>query len=224
MTIPILETPRLLLRPLAPTDLDALAEILGDPVGMAFYPHAFGRAETLAWIERDLARYETLGFGHLAMEMRSDGQFVGDCGPTILRVAGVDEIELGWHVRRDDWNQGLATEAALTIRDWAFDGLGLRRLISLVRPENQASSRVAEKIGMTIEREVEYNGLRHLVWSMAADTRGSAALGRATLNRRPLEERRTRWTPRCPRSATTSIPRYAPGCVSKGWPRSSPAR
>lgn len=177
MTIPILETHRLLLRPLALNDLEAFAEILGDPVGMAFYPHPFDRAETLAWIERDLSRCETLGFGHLAMELRSNGLFVGDCGPTILTVAGVDEIELGWHVRRDHWNQGLATEAALTIRDWAFDGLGLRRLISLVRPENQASSRVAEKIGMTIEREVEYKGVDHLVWSVAPDERESVKSG-----------------------------------------------
>jgi RimJ/RimL family protein N-acetyltransferase len=169
--VPTLETARLRLRTLRRTDLDALAGVLGDPVGMSFYPHPFSREESLAWIERDIARYERLGFGHLGIELLATGELIGDCGPTILDVEGVAEVELGWHVRRDLWGRGYATEAAIATRDWMFDGRRLERLISLVRPENEASCRVAEKIGMTVEREVDRRGLRHYVYAMGPTDR-----------------------------------------------------
>ena len=171
MAVPTLDTPRLRLRPLRRTDLDALAAVLGDPVGMSFYPHPFSREESLDWIERDIARYDRHGFGHLGIELGSSGELIGDCGPTILDVAGVAEVELGWHVRRDLWGRGYATEAAVATRDWMFDGRGLERLISLVRPENIPSCRVAEKIGMTVEREVDRRGMRHYVYAMGPDDR-----------------------------------------------------
>ncbi len=169
--VPTLETARLRLRPLRRSDLDAFAAVLGDPVGMSFYPHPFSRDESLDWIERDIARYERHGFGHLGIELRSTGELIGDCGPTILDVEGVAEVELGWHVRRDLWGRGYATEAAIATRDWMFDDRGLERLISLVRPENVPSCRVAEKIGMTVEREVDRPGWRHYVYAMGPDDR-----------------------------------------------------
>lgn len=173
MTPSSITTTRLLLRPLSREDLGALGAILGDPIGMRFYPHPLSVAESLDWIERDIARYEDHGFGRLAIELKETGALIGDCGPTILDVEGVDEVELGWHVRRDLWSRGYATEAALATRDWMFDRAGRARLIALVRPENVASCRVAEKIGMTVEREVDRRGIRHHVYAMTAADRRS---------------------------------------------------
>jgi len=72
-------------------------------------------------------------------------------------------------VNRALWNRGLATEAAMACRDHCFD-LGLDRVISLIRPENLPSRRVAEKIGMIIEREVDWHGYRHLVYAAGRPT------------------------------------------------------
>lgn len=177
MTIPTIVTARLTLRPLRRNDLDALWAVLGDPIGMGFYPHPYSRDESLEWIERDLARYGRDDFGHLAIELNETRALIGDCGPTILEVGGVDEVELGWHVRRDLWSRGYATEAASATRDWMFDERALDRLISLVRPENVASCRVAEKIGMTVEREVDRRGMRHLVYAMTPADRPGAPSG-----------------------------------------------
>lgn len=177
MTVPTLTTARLTLRPLRPDDLDALGAILGDPLGMGFYPHPLSRAESQAWIERDITRYERDGFGHLAIELGETRELIGDCGPTILEVLGVDEVELGWHVRRELWSRGYASEAAMATRDWMFDERGLDRLISLVRPENVASCRVAQKIGMTVEREVDRRGVRHNVYAMTPADRPGPGSG-----------------------------------------------
>ncbi len=162
----VLETERLRLRPYRPDDLDKLEAILGDPETMRYYPEPYGRERVLEWIEDNIRRYAEDGTGLWAMELTSTGEFAGNCGPAVRAVEGVPEVELRWHVKRALWGRGLAPEAAAACRDWAFEHLGTDRVISLIRTENVPSRRVAEKIGMTIDREVAYGsmGWPHLVY------------------------------------------------------------
>jgi ribosomal-protein-alanine N-acetyltransferase len=168
----ILSTPRLVLREFAPGDVDALAAVISDPETMRYYPAPFDRKGVVEWIERNRRRYEADGHGLWAMVLKSSNQMIGDAGLTRQNVDGVDEIEIGYHVRRDLWKQGLATEAARACRDYGFARLNAGRLISLVRPENLASRRVAEKIGMTISKEIEWRGLPHCVYSIERPAAG----------------------------------------------------
>jgi ribosomal-protein-alanine N-acetyltransferase len=165
---PVLETSRLVLRRFRLDDLDALAGVLGDAETMSFYPHPFSRTECRRWIEWNLGSYDVNGFGLWAMELKDGSGFAGDCGLTVQNVDGVDEVEVGWHVHRRLWGRGLATEAGGACRDYAFDTVGVPRLISLIRPVNLASKRVAEKIGLTVWKETERGGWPHLVFSMTA--------------------------------------------------------
>lgn len=160
----ILETSRLVLREFEAGDADALTLVLGDPQSMRFYPKPLDQAGVEQWIARNQRRYAEIGHGLWAMVLKSSGELIGDCGLTVQHVDGADEIEIGYHVRRDLWGQGLATEAARACRDYGFGRLKFDRLISLIRPENGPSRRVAEKNGMTIWKEVEWHGLRHLVY------------------------------------------------------------
>jgi RimJ/RimL family protein N-acetyltransferase len=73
-------------------------------------------------------------------------------------VEGRPEIELGYRLAREFWGAGLATDAARTAPDHAFQILGLRRLIALIDPENLASIRVAEKVHLRFEKEVGFRG------------------------------------------------------------------
>src|SRR5437016_11635684 len=141
--MPILATQRLLLRELVADDLDALALVLSDPETMRFYPAALDRAGVAAWIERNRRRYIDAGHGLWAMVLKSSGEVVGDCGLTQQTVDEVGEIEIGYHVRRDLWGRGYAPEAARACQGHGFDRLGADRLISLIRPENLPSRRVA---------------------------------------------------------------------------------
>ena len=81
-------------------------------------------------------------------------------------TAGSEPIQIGWHVRRDLWGQGLATEAALACRDYAFDRLGRSALSALIQPENTVSRRVAEKIGMTLLRQIRHRGRMICLYGM----------------------------------------------------------
>ena len=76
----------------------------------------------------------------------------------------MDEVEIGWHTRPGRKGEGIAPEAGAAARDWAFANLDVDHLISLVRPENQPSCRVAEKIGMHVDREADYKGFNHRVY------------------------------------------------------------
>jgi ribosomal-protein-alanine N-acetyltransferase len=167
--MPLLQTQRLSLREFEPEDIDALATILSDPHTMRYYSEPFDRAGVADWICRNCARYANDGYGLWAMILKSTSELIGDCGLVRQRVDGVDEIEIGYHVRRDLWGRGYASEAARACRDYGFATFGVDRLISLIRPENLASRRVAEKNGMTVWKEVTRANLLHYVYAIKQD-------------------------------------------------------
>ncbi|MBI3478402.1 MAG: GNAT family N-acetyltransferase [Acidobacteria bacterium] len=162
----ILETARLVLREFVKDDAAALGLVVSDPETMKHYPAPLDRAGTERWIERNLHRYAEDGVGLWAMVLQSSGEMIGDCG--IIRQNVEDEYfyEIGYHLRRDHWGQGFATEAAVACREWGFANLKVDRMISLIRPENIPSRRVAERNGMTIWKEVDWRGLRHYVYAV----------------------------------------------------------
>lgn len=164
-----LETDRLELRALTLDDLESLALMLGDAEGLIHWGPPLTTEESRSWIERNLRRYEADGFGRCAVILRSTCELVGDCGLIRTVVEGRPEVELGWVVSRAHRGKGIATEAAAAWRDYGFDVLGLERIVSMVSEKNVASRRVAEKLGMTIEREAMWGDLPHLMYSVHRD-------------------------------------------------------
>lgn len=162
----ILETPRLTLREFHPEDVDALSLILSDPETMRFYLKPFDRHGTEEWITRNRQRYTKDGHGSWAMILKASGELMGDCGLVVQEIDGANEIEIAYHVRRDHWGQGFATEAARACRDYGFAHLPVERLVSIIRTGNLASRRVAEKNGLTIWKEVTRVNLPYLVYSI----------------------------------------------------------
>jgi [ribosomal protein S5]-alanine N-acetyltransferase len=157
-----LETERLVIREMRRSDVESLHLLFSDPLFMRFWP-VFDRSRTERWVEESLQNYARYGFGLWALTLRGSDEAIGDCGLDFIkglegteRIEGREQIQIGWHVRRDLWGQGLATEAALACRDYAFDRLGLSTLSALIQPANTASRRVAEKIGMTLLRQVQH--------------------------------------------------------------------
>jgi RimJ/RimL family protein N-acetyltransferase len=155
-----------MLREFVPDDADALALVLSDLETMKYYPAPIDQKGIQQWIERNLRRYAEDGVGLWAMVLKATGEMIGDCGIIRQRVEDEHMYEIGYHVRRDLWGQGLATEAASACREWGFANLNVDRLISLIRPDNVASCRVAERNGMTVWKEVDWRGQRHYVYTV----------------------------------------------------------
>jgi RimJ/RimL family protein N-acetyltransferase len=160
-----ISTPRLLLRELKSADAPALFEVLGDPETMRFYPQPYSREEVDEWIGRQIGRY-AMGAGLLGVVLRDSGTLIGDCGLVWQEVEGVEEPEIGYHVHREHQGRGYATEAARAVRDYAFGTLGCDHVISMIRPENLASRRVAEKNGLTVNRTISWRGYDHCVYQL----------------------------------------------------------
>jgi [ribosomal protein S5]-alanine N-acetyltransferase len=157
-----LETQRLILREMRPTDVESLHRLFSDPLLMRFWP-VFTYGETEQWVETTRRSYAQDGFGLWAVTLKGSDEAIGDCGMVRHEVDGRVETGIGWHLLREHWGQGFATEAAQATRDYAFDNLGVERLVASIHPNNLASRRVAEKIGMTLLKEYQHwRGLRLL--------------------------------------------------------------
>jgi ribosomal-protein-alanine N-acetyltransferase len=162
-----LETERLRLRPLSIDDLDVFASFYADPEVMRYLGvgKTMDRNATEASVRRMLRSFEADGFGQLAVERKDDGEVIGRCGfvvwdaetltvTTEAAASGPTELEVGYALGRPYWGRGYATEAAGAVRDEALGPMKRERLIAFIRPGNAASRRVAEKIGMSHERDV----------------------------------------------------------------------
>jgi RimJ/RimL family protein N-acetyltransferase len=144
---------RLAFREMTTGDLDDMAALLGDPGVMRYYPHPKDRDDALAWIRWNQGLYRQEGFGLWLVSLRATGEFAGDCGLTPQEIEGTTEIEVGYHVRPDLQGHGYATEAAAACLNYARDVLGVQRLTAFPHPDNTPSRRVAEKIGLSHERD-----------------------------------------------------------------------
>ena len=145
--------------------------MVGDDEQMTFYPRPRTRDEAAAWIRLNRELYATRGFGTWLIEVLPHARFGGYCGIRPLELEQVPEIEIGWHVHKHFWKQGIATEAATLACQAAATRFGLSRLIALVHPDHIASRRVAENVGMRCERttvlEADYPAIVY-----AAELRG----------------------------------------------------
>ncbi len=152
-------------------DLDEVASLLGDAEALVLWGGPLDRDGARSWIERNLSRYRSHGFGRCAVVWRETGELVGDAGLIPTVVEGQAVVELGWVTRRSHWGSGVATEAGAAWRDHAFDVLGLERIVSMISVENAASRRVAEKLGFAVEREAIWGDLPHLMYALRRDDR-----------------------------------------------------
>lgn len=153
----ILETSRLLLRHLIMDDLDELYALYRDPEIRRYFPEGVltleETKEELEWHMHGHPRHPQLGLW--ATILKETGKFIGRCGLLPWEIDGNLEIEIAYLLNKSSWGQGLATEAARGIMAYGFGTLGYSRLICLIDPDNIASQRVAEKIGMALERKVD---------------------------------------------------------------------
>ena len=155
---PRIETDRLVLRRWDVTrDLDAWAAICADPEVMRYIGD--GSIATGAECAERLEQFETTwrerGFGLFAIERRDTGEFIGNTGlavpdflPEILPA-----VEIGWRLGRAHWGQGFATEAARAALAFAWEPVGLDRVVSVHAVGNDPSGNVMQKIGMHLDRE-----------------------------------------------------------------------
>ncbi|ASA54559.1 GNAT family N-acetyltransferase [Vibrio gazogenes] len=144
----LFETDRLIARQLSFQDVPALAEILSDPEVMKYSVRGVCDEEaTRKFIDWCIECYSSHGLGPWALSEKESGDLIGFCGVGPELVGEVEEINLGYRLARRYWHQGLATEAAKGVINYAFDLKRCESIVVIIEPEHTASVRVAEKAG-----------------------------------------------------------------------------
>lgn len=161
-----LETDRLLLRQFRDSDFDAFAAMNADPECIRYIGEGRPLDRGTAWrkLAMFIGHWKLRGYGFWAAEERASGAFVGNIG--LHFPEGWPGPEVGWQLRQEYWGKGFATEGATAARDYAFEVLGLERLISLIHPDNARSIAVAERLGERYERRTEILGQTALVYAL----------------------------------------------------------
>ncbi|HEY7545328.1 MAG TPA: GNAT family N-acetyltransferase [Blastocatellia bacterium] len=164
-----IETPRLLLRQFRESDIDSYAEMCADEEVMRYIGDgcALTRAEAWRNMAMILGHWQLRGYGLWAVEEKESGLLVGRAG--FFNPEGWPGFEVGWLLGRPYWGKGFATEAARTALDYAFTQLDQTRVISLIRPGNLRSIRVAERLGEKYETAIVLFGAEALVYSINRD-------------------------------------------------------
>lgn len=163
--VPELVTDRLLLRGFEPRDADAYAAMMADPEVTRFLGNGQPLDYVAAWRQLALVigHWTLRGFGLWAVEERTTGALLGRVG--CLEPPGWPGFEIGWVLARPYWRNGYATEAARVALRYARDVLARDRIISIIRPDNAASIRVAERLGAASEGFITLHGAPTLVYA-----------------------------------------------------------
>ena len=159
----IVETDRLVVRQFRLSDADAMNRVFGETEVMRFGDGVQTPEWVHDWLRHRLENYrQKSGIGPWAVIEKSSGETIGYCGLFYFPdVCGQPETEIGYRLALPYWGRGYATEAARAVRDYAFNILCLPRLIAMIDPQNVASIRVAEKLGMHYEKDVMFEGYTH---------------------------------------------------------------
>lgn len=151
-----LETERLLLRPLTNNDAEFILELLNDP---AFIQNIGDRKVrsldgAKAYITNGaVASYTKNGFGLYLVSLKETGESMGICG--LIKRETLGDVDIGYAFLPRFWSKGYAVEAALVMKQFARDTVGLKRIVAITDPNNSGSIRVLEKIGMKFEKMVK---------------------------------------------------------------------
>ena len=154
--VPRLQTRRLVLREWQTTDADAYAAMTADPEVMLYLGGVKDPEQSWRAMALHAGHWALRGYGNWVVERASDGEFLGRAG--LWYPEGWLGLEIGWTLTRNAWGSGYATEAARAAMDWAWTVLNAPRLISVIHPDNTASARVAERLGMAWLRTEKLQG------------------------------------------------------------------
>lgn len=157
----VLETARLSLRRPVPADVDAILEICGDPHPGVFAVTTRAVAQSLYddWNEH----WERHGFGYWVIRYRDDDAAVGFCGVRTLPMPAGPALNLYYRLAPAVRGRGLATEAATAVIDWSHANLPDLPVIARIQPGNDASPKVALRVGLTPAEHLNTDSWIHYI-------------------------------------------------------------
>lgn len=164
-----IETDRLLMRPFNENDIKPFSRICANPKVMRYIGNGKPLEKEIVktQIQGWMSLYEKQGYGLLALTLKENDQLIGFCGLIHQTVDEENFIELGYRVDEKFWGKGIATEAALAVKNYALNQLNIPVLISIIHHQNEASKKVALKAGMKLKKKTQFKGVLVDIFSSA---------------------------------------------------------
>lgn len=162
--IPTLITDRLVLRSWLARDVGPYTAMAADPEMSRYTGSPASEAAVWRMTAFQIGHWALRGYGMWIAEDRPTGQFVGRVG--LYEEYGWAGLEVAWTIRRDRWGDGLATEGGAAALEYGFATTDRDHIISIIHPDNAASSRVAQKLGLTIDHFEEIDGEPRNIWTI----------------------------------------------------------
>ncbi len=176
MTVPIVETERLILREFREEDFPVYERMAADIDVMRYLGgKTMTRVEAWRHMAFMVGHWTLRGYGYFAAQEKATGEFIGRAGFT--NPTGWPGFELGWTIAPWKQGQGFASEAARWLLDYAYNELDRAHVISLIHCDNAPSRRVAEKLGETVEGETEVLGMPVLIYGIDREPRTAQTVG-----------------------------------------------
>ncbi|MCG8550290.1 MAG: GNAT family N-acetyltransferase [Desulfobacterales bacterium] len=160
----IAETQRLKIVDITINDIDLLYQLTGDKEVMKYFPKILNYDDTERMNRKILDHYKKYGYCYWKLLLKPKEEFIGITGLLHQEIDGKVETEIAFRIKPEHWNKGYATEAAGACKDYGETALGKKGLISLIHPKNQASKRVAQKLGAQKTKSVQFMGHEHEVY------------------------------------------------------------
>ncbi len=135
-------------------DAAPLLDLFSDPIAMEYFGVTFDRARMDAWVRDNLECQRRHGFSLYSVVLKENGEVIGDCGLECDEIEGEQIVGIGFDFRRSYWGHGYATEAARAVLEFGFATFGFESIFGWIDPRNVPSQRVAERIGMKVDRYV----------------------------------------------------------------------
>ena len=159
----ILETPRLVLREMTPEDAESAYILNSDPEVLRYTgDDPFESVEEACEFLGKYESYKKYGFGRWAVILKETGEYLGWCG--LKYTPELDEFDIGYRLMKKFWGKGYATEAAEACLELGFNQFGMKTIVGRAMPENEASVRVLEKIGLTFYENRKEDDMEEVIY------------------------------------------------------------
>jgi [ribosomal protein S5]-alanine N-acetyltransferase len=167
------ETSRLEIREWTSDDFEAFAALMADPEVMRFSLKGspLNSEEAREYFQKRILDHYRNGFGLWALMLKEEQKIIGFAGLITQEIDGEKKIELAYRLLPHYWHRGLALEAARAICTYAFTGLKLKELISIIDPINTRSIRLAERLGMRPLKMTHYHQKNVYIYAKSSESR-----------------------------------------------------
>jgi RimJ/RimL family protein N-acetyltransferase len=164
-----IQTERLSLGRIRPEDVEDMVAMHQDDVFVEVFGHRSTPEHVRTFTAKQIEGWDRLGFSLWTIRDRETGAFIGRGGLRSVRIEGVEEVELGYGLRPEWWDRGIATEMSRTALEVGFERLGLQSVVAFTMPGNVRSRHVMEKLGMTFERDIVWADMPHVLYRLTQE-------------------------------------------------------